>query len=276
MDLNFHVAPNVRTVSQLLGGYGATVEWWLNMAWNPVAGVDSAVQADRYDELDRTLRDSEIGAHDLLFLPLGGSSQLAAKKSLGGFVGLRLDHSRADMARAILEGIAFEVRWTLDTMAASGLYAEQLWMSGGATRSPVWPGLLADVTGIPLLIADGANWPARGAALLAALGCGICPTVEEAAGLWPASLERIEPDESTRRLYDDHYRAYRTMVRRTLSAPTGRGRPLNPDRKGGRVPNPDRKGGGHAPCLFHHLPHIGTRLHGDAVEDESDASEPSA
>ena len=201
------------------------------------------------------MRDSEIGAHDLLFLPLGGIFQVAAKnpwricRSASGSVA-------CDMARAILEGIAFEVRWTLDTMAGPGCMQSSCGCPAEPRVARSGQAVSADVTGIPFLIADGANWPAGGAALLAAVGCGICPTVEEAAGLWPASLERIEPDESTRRLYDDHYLSYRTMVRSTVSAPTGRGRPLNPDRKGGRGPNPDRKGGGHAPCLFHHLPHM--------------------
>jgi sugar (pentulose or hexulose) kinase len=214
MDLNFHVAPAMRTVSRLLGGFGATVEWWLNVVWGSEGETPEMSRAARYAALDRTLRASQPGAHDLLFLPLGGSPQVAPRQGLGGFVGLRLDHTRADMARAILEGVAFEVRWALDALAEAGLGAERMWLSGGAARSPVWPAILADVTGRPLLVAAAAGWPARGAALLAAAGVGLGGRMGRAAVLWRESLRRIEPDLGLAILYDDRYRRYRDMVDR--------------------------------------------------------------
>lgn len=214
MDLNFHVAPAMRTVSRLLGGFGATVEWWLNVVWGSEGETPAMSRADRYAALDRTLLASRPGAHDLLFLPLGGSPQVAPGKGLGGFVGLRLDHTRDDMARAILEGVAFEVRWALDALAAAGLAAARMWLSGGAAQSPVWPTLLADVTGTPLLVAEEAGWPARGAALLAAAGVGLAGRMGRASVLWRESLRRIEPDLSLAILYDDRYRTYREMVDR--------------------------------------------------------------
>ena len=213
MDLNFHVAPNVRTVSQLLGGFGATVEWWLDVAWSPATGAHgSAARAELYAALDRALLGSQAGAHDLLFLPPGCGTQGNGGTAGGGFSGLRLDHGRADMARAILEGVAFAVRAALDALAQAGLPADRMWMSGGAARSPVWPGILASVTGVPLLLAVDANWPARGAGLLAAVGSGRIETLEEASSRWRAPLDQVEPDGDLRRLYGRRYRAYRELA----------------------------------------------------------------
>ena len=99
-------------------------------------------------------------------------------KSKGGFVGLRLDHTRIDMSRAILEGVAFELRWALENIRQAGLPVEHLWVAGGATQSPVWPQILADVSGVPISLTHYAQWPALGAAILAGTGSGIFDTQE--------------------------------------------------------------------------------------------------
>ncbi len=204
MDLNFHVAPGVYTVSQLLGGFGAVTEWWLKLLWPDVP--------ERYREVAASLAASPPGANDLLFLPLGGSAQMGG--GLGGFVGLRLDHTRADMVRAVCEGIAYEVRWALATLAAASLPAHGLWMSGGATHSPGWLALLASITALPVHAAPGANWPARGAALLAGVGVGLFPDLPTPLLRWRVPLAEILPDAQVQPLYAARYAAYRMLNER--------------------------------------------------------------
>jgi xylulokinase len=209
MDLNFHVVRDVYTVSQLLGGFGAAVDWWLNLL-----GFDAP---SRYRALETALAESPPGANDLLFLSLGGSVQTSNDVQTGGpggFIGLRLDHTRADMVRALCEGAAYEVRWALEVLDAAHLPAQQMWMSGGATHSAGWPALLADITGIPLHVAHGANWPARGAATLAGLGAGLLGNLESTLERWRLPLAEILPNASTVALYDAHYAAYRALAAR--------------------------------------------------------------
>lgn len=212
VDLNYHVVPEVHTVSQLLGPFGATVEWWLNEACPSGQSAQATTRTARYAVLDHILAGSVPGARDLLFLPLGGSSQLAGCTARGGFVGLRLDHTHVDMARALLEGAAFEVRWALVTMAHRGLSADGMWMSGGATRSSLWPEIVASVTGLPLCLARGANWPARGAGLLAAAGAGLASDLVEAAVRWAQPMTTVTPDASLCELYAARYAAYREVT----------------------------------------------------------------
>jgi xylulokinase len=212
VDLNYHVVPEVHTVSQLLGPFGAMVEWWLNEACPSCQSAQATTRAARYAVLDRILAGSVPGARDLLFMSLGGSSQLGGRTARGGFVGLRLDQTHADMARALLEGAAFEVRWALETMAQSGLSADGMWVSGGATRSPFWPEIVASVTGVPLRLARGANWPARGAGLLAAAGAGLASDMVEAAARWALPMTTVTPDASLRELYAARYAVYREVT----------------------------------------------------------------
>jgi xylulokinase len=212
MELNYHVTQDVYTVSQLLGGFGATVEWWLEMLLQPLAPGPA-----RYALFDEWLAASQPGARDLHFLPLGGSAQMR-DASPGGFVGLRLDHTRADMARAICEGVACEVRWALDNLAAAGLPSQRMWLSGGATHSPLWPSILADVAGIPLHVARASNWPARGAAILAGAGCGLLGDLVAATERWRLPLATVAPNPGSAPLYAARCATHRHLFERLSSS----------------------------------------------------------
>jgi xylulokinase len=126
--------------------------------------------------------------------------------------GLQLAHTRSDMARAILEGCAFEVRWALDQLRGSGLPTSELWIAGGASASPVWPQILADISGVPIVLADYANWAALGGAALAGWGAGAFPTLEEAITRLQPPVRRLLPDATLGELYTERYAAYRRLA----------------------------------------------------------------
>lgn len=215
-NLNFHVAPQRWTVSQYLGGFGASVEWCLNQCWqSPSATLP---RADLYSHFDEALAHSQPGCNGLLFLPLGGTLQLPGGKSQGGFVGLRLDHTRPDMSRAILEGAAFEVRWALETIRQAGLPVEHLWVAGGATHSPVWPQILADVSNVPISLTHYAQWPALGAAILAGAGAGLFETLEAGVTRFQKSPRQMMPDEKLTQFYGERFAAYKQTVQRLAEA----------------------------------------------------------
>jgi xylulokinase len=212
MDLSFHAAPQRWTVSQFLGGFGATVDWWLGQTWqsSDPAGVQGMKALYRY--LDAALAESTPGSHGLLFTPLSGPSQLPGAAPGGTLTGLQLAHTRADMARAILEGCAFEVRWALDQLRGSGLPTTELWIAGGASASPVWPQILADISGVPIVLADYANWAALGGAALAGWGAGAFPTLEGGIARLQPPVRRLQPDAMLEELYSERYAAYRRLA----------------------------------------------------------------
>ena len=211
MDLNFHAAPERWTPSQYLGGFGATVEWWLEQNWQS-PDPDAPLDRHRLIELfDAALAESEPGSHDLLFTPLGGPSQTAGL-SQGAFAGLTLAHTRSDMSRAILEGTAFEVRWALENLQAANMPVEELWIAGGATKSPVWPQILADVSGVPIVLADYPSWAALGAAVLAGWGVGAFPTLAEGVDRLRPPVRRLEPDLSLAPTYRTAFDRYQNLV----------------------------------------------------------------
>ncbi|MBM4459252.1 MAG: hypothetical protein FJ011_16085 [Chloroflexi bacterium] len=212
MDLSFHAAPHRWTVSQFIGGFGATVDWWLGQTWQPADPAQVQPIKEVYRHLDAALAESEPGSHGLLFTPLGGPSQLPGAAPGGIMAGLQLAHTRADMARAILEGCGFEVRWALEQLAASGLPTSELWIAGGAAASPVWPQILADISGVPIMLADYANWAALGGAALAGWGAGLFPTLEDALARLQPPIHRLTPNKALAELYAERFAAYRRLA----------------------------------------------------------------
>jgi xylulokinase len=212
MDLSFHAAPGRWTVSQFIGGFGATVDWWLAQTWQPPDPAQTQPARELYRHLDAALAASVPGSHGLLFTPLSGPAQLPGSAPGGIMAGLQLAHTRADMARAILEGCGFEVRWALDQLTASGLPTTELWIAGGASASPVWPQILADISGVPIVLADYANWAALGGAALAGWGAGVFPTLEEGITRLQPPVRRLSPDPSLAALYAERFTAYRRLA----------------------------------------------------------------
>lgn len=204
MDLNFHVIPERWTISQLLGGLGASLAWWVQEYWL-AAGLN---RVEIYAALNQALEQTLPGCNNLLFIPLTGAAQIAAGAPHGGFVGLRLNHTRADMGRAIMEGAAFELRWALQKIRQAGLPVERLWLVGGATRSSLWPTILADVSGVPFSVTEYAHWPALGAAILAGVGAGVFPTVEAGQSCFQQPAREVTPNPAHRQLYEERFAAY--------------------------------------------------------------------
>ena len=126
-------------------------------------------------------------------------------------MGLQLSHSRADMARAIMESAAFELRWALQPVRQAGLLIERLWMVGGAAQSPHWPQILADVLGIPIRLPAYDNWPALGTAVLAGVGVGAYKNIAEGLTHFQKPARDVLPNIAMREQYDEKFERYQAL-----------------------------------------------------------------
>lgn len=222
MDLNHHVVPGRWVVSQFLGGLGACLEWWLNQCG---PGWDLSMRSQRTGQQASEKRDAlwastnealcgtVPGCAGLVYLPQTGARQVPGAMQQGGFAGLRLDHSRADMGRAIMEGAAYELRWALERLQRAGKAIDEMWMIGGATESPLWPQIVADVTGVPLSLTQYAHGPALGAAILAGMGLGIFDSLEAGLAAFRVSARTIEPGATHAPAYDRQFAIYQRLAR---------------------------------------------------------------
>ena len=203
LDMNPHVIPSRQTASQSLGGLGAGLEWLVNMCWAELPTRD-----ERYRALDIALGATRPGGDGPLFLPLSGGHAAPAGLQQGGWGNLQLGHTRAHLARAVMESAAFELRLALESLDRAGMPVNELWMVGGATRSPLWPCLVAEVMGLPVRGTRTANLPATGAAMLAGWGAGLYGSLAEAQARFRVASIPINPDPANADLYTTTFSRY--------------------------------------------------------------------
>jgi xylulokinase len=153
------------------------------------------------------------GAEGLLFLPYlaGERTPHADPDARGAFTGLQLRHDRGALVRAVLEGVAFGLRDSLDLLRDLGVAADVGRASGGGARSRRWLGIVASVLGLPLELTAVEEGSAFGAALLAGVAGGVFAGVEEAVAACVRVRETVEPDPAAAHVYDELQPAYRAL-----------------------------------------------------------------
>lgn len=176
----------------------------LECAAGRVSGVDP------YDLITRQASHSSIGANGVTFLPfLGGASGARQNPSArGNLNGMTLGTTKADVARAVLEGVSFEMRDILHAQAAAGIAASVIRLVGGAAKSPMWSQMLANVFQVPIEVLRTSEAGCLGAAMYAGVGIGLYGSCEEAAARAVKALHRYEPDPETKTAYDEAFHRF--------------------------------------------------------------------
>jgi xylulokinase len=196
-----------------LGAVGTSMEWLAENIWGGCAGGPS--HEELYAAINEGAARSEPGSGGLLFFPPAGGHGEIYGVGRGGFVNLTLPHTRDDMARAVMESVAFELRWAIEEIGRAGVSVDVLKMVGGASRSPVWPQIVADVTCLPVAlpaISQAASW---GAAILAGVAAGVYPDPEAGLLTLPRTERRLEPTQGCAGTYErafEQFRAWSPMI----------------------------------------------------------------
>jgi xylulokinase len=166
-----------------------------------------------YSELVGEAERVEPGADGVLFLPYlsGERTPHADPYARAAFTGLRFDQDRATLVRAVLEGVAYGLRDSLELLRELGVRAETGRASGGGARSRLWLRIVASVLGLPLELTAAEEGAAFGAALLGGVAAGAFGDVHEAVEACVRPRERIEPDEGWQRAYEAGYPRFRAL-----------------------------------------------------------------
>lgn len=165
-------------------------------------GLGHAAHAGAYDDVLRLAATVPCGSNGVLFLPwlVGSMAPGFDRRQRGGFVNIGLATTRADMARAVLEGVAANVAWLLPHFSrlAGHDYAE-ITFGGGGARSALWGQILADATGVPVRrLAKSSCTNAHGAALLALAETGACEIADLPGFLVTEQVH--QPDDASHRV----------------------------------------------------------------------------
>jgi xylulokinase len=206
MAMSCHAVPGRWGAVRSLGGVGTSLEWFVDHIWQ--APGDAAARDDVYRAIDEAVERTPAGADGVLFFPLAGGHATTIGSGGGGFSGLTLSHARGALARAVMEGIAFELRWTLEQIRAAGVEVAELRMVGGAAKSSIWPRIVAATTATPVILPATTQAACRGAAILAGVGAGLFADAEHGFGAATSGEQRLVPSRESGQLYDDLFGRY--------------------------------------------------------------------
>jgi len=174
---------------------------------------DTLAPGESFDKLVDEARDLPAGSEGLLFLPYltGERTPHPDPLARAAWVGLTVRHTRAHMTRAVLEGVAFGIKDSFSLIQSAGLGAiEQVRISGGGAKSPLWRQIMADVLGVELVTVNTTEGAAFGAALLAGVGAGVYASVPAACEATIQITGRMAPTAASEK-YQQYYPRYRAL-----------------------------------------------------------------
>lgn len=156
---------------------------------------------------------TRLGENHVFFLPylMGERSPHNDPDARAMFFGMSMDTTREDMTQAVLEGVAFALRDSLEVAKGLGIRIERTKICGGGAKSPLWKRIIANILNLKVDVIEQEEGPALGAAILAAVGCGEYPSVEEAAQAIVRVVDTIEPEPELVQKYEEKYQQFRKL-----------------------------------------------------------------
>jgi len=155
----------------------------------------------------------KLGENRVFYLPylMGERSPHNNPNARAMFLGMSMDTTRADMTQAVLEGVAFGLRDSLEVAKSLGIQIDRTKICGGGAKSPLWRKIIANVMNLKVDVIESEEGPALGGAMLAAVGCGEYPDVETIAEKLVKVVDTIEPEPELVAKYEERYQQFRKL-----------------------------------------------------------------
>ena len=156
---------------------------------------------------------TKLGENNVFYLPylMGERSPHNNPDARAVFFGMSMDTTRADMTQAVLEGVAFGLRDSLEVARSLGIHIERTKICGGGAKSPLWKKIIANVMNLKVDVLENEEGPAMGGAMLAAVGCGAYPDVESITKKIVKIVDTVEPQPELVAKYEEKYQKFRTL-----------------------------------------------------------------
>ncbi|HXG83013.1 MAG TPA: FGGY-family carbohydrate kinase, partial [Pyrinomonadaceae bacterium] len=198
-----HAVPRRWHVTGVTQAAGLSLRWFR----------DNFATNESYDDLVEEAAKISVGADGLLWTPYLMGERTPHVDSLvrASLIGLTASHTKAHVVRAILEGVAFSLRDSIEIFKELSIPIETIKLGGGGARSPLWRQIQADVYGQAVETITAEEGAAYGAALLAGVGAGVWKTIDQACDETIRVAERIEPSDESVEILNRRYKDYQTI-----------------------------------------------------------------
>ncbi|MBR2824462.1 MAG: xylulokinase [Clostridia bacterium] len=215
--------PGAWHVMGVVQAAGLSLKWFRDNFCAAEMEAAKQMGVDAYELTNKEAAESPIGANKLLYAPylMGERTPHLDADCRGMFFGLSAMHQRRDLLRAVMEGVTYSLNDCLSILAGMGVAPETMLACGGGGKSPFWRQMLADVMNCPVATTVNTEGPALGVAILASVGAGLYPSVQEACRQMirvnPAQepiAENVPKYAKVYALYTELYRANKDLFKR--------------------------------------------------------------
>ncbi len=210
-----HAVPGQWHVMGVMLSAGGSLRWFRDALCAEERAEAVRQGMDPYELITAEAAKAPVGSEGLLFLPYltGERTPHADPHARGAFVGLTLRHGKGHLARAVMEGVCYGLRDSLEILKEMGLPISEIRSTGGGSRSPLWRQMLCDMFQTPLVRMEIDEGAAFGAALLGGVAGGVWPEVEAACAAAVRTRDAVAPDRAAAVAYGRYYPVYRDLYR---------------------------------------------------------------
>ena len=175
--------------------------------------MDEILRTKDYPAEQAGITDDKLGENHVFYLPylMGERAPHNDPAARSCFIGMTMDSTREDMTQAVLEGVAFGIRDSLEAARKLGIEIKTSMICGGGAKSPLWKKMFANILNIELTTPETEQGPGYGGAILAAVACGEYPSVQEAVNKLIKVTDTVRPDPVIAAKYERKYQAYRQL-----------------------------------------------------------------
>lgn len=213
-----HIIPNMFMPTGTMQAAGASYQWTRDQLCPVEVQAAQALGISSYEIINLNAEKSPVGANGLIYLPylMGERSPRWNPRARGAFIGLTIRHTRADMVRAVLEGVTMNLRVILDAFTKQGAKIEAMRVIGGGARGRFWNRIMADIYGMPvqrLAILEEAT--SMGAAVAGGVGVGLYKDFSISEQMNQIA-EVVQPDPAAQKAYEKVYPIFEACYKQLL------------------------------------------------------------
>lgn len=218
LNCGAHIIPNAWEMEGHTQASGSVFKWFRDEFDNSQENLESRSKSNPYDLLIEQAMTSPPGANGLLVIPtfFGSTAPISDSSARGVIIGLSQSHRKADVIRAILEGISLEIRWILETVEGVGIPIDEIRLSGGGSQNSSWNQIHTDILNRPIRTVQNHDASMTGAAMCAATAIGEYSTLSEASETFVELSSLLEPNPDNSSIYQNMYEYYVDLYK-TLS-----------------------------------------------------------
>jgi xylulokinase len=178
-------------------------KWWM----------DEIIGTQDYAAEQKDITPEKLGRNHVFFLPylMGERSPINDTNARGTFIGMTMDNTRSDLTQAVLEGVAFGIRDSLEVARSLGIEIKKSRICGGGAKSPLWRTIFANVCNLDIEVIESEEGPGYGGAMLAMVACGAYPSVQAIAEQFVKVVDVVHPDPAITARYEERYQVFRQI-----------------------------------------------------------------